>query len=405
MITTGSVRFSAAAALLLFPASLTFVAASPDAPVESAPDVELAADSLSTLDYQVNVEVFVEGLETPWAIDFIDEQTVLITERPGRLRIVQNGTLRGEPVQGTPEVLNEGQGGMLDVAVDPAYAENGWIYLAYSHEIDDPEAERSGAMTRIVRGRLEGNTWTDQQVIFEAPAETYLPTRHHYGSRIVFDGDGYLFFSIGDRGMGDHAQDLTRPNGKIHRVYPDGSIPEDNPFVAVEGALPSIYSYGHRNPQGIAVHPVTGDIWAVEHGPLGGDELNHVFPGRNYGWPVISYGINYNGTVMTEHRRRLGMEQPVTYWRPSIAVSGLSFYDGDAFPLWHLHMVVSALNYQDVRLLDVDSDRVMHQEVILKDAGRVREAVTGPDGAIYVVLNNPDQVVRLTPRRLAIRGR
>ena len=375
---------------------------------DAAADPSLApsrtVDTLSALDYSINVEVFADGLEIPWAIDFLDPQTALITERPGRLRVVENGELNPEPVSGTPAVLHQGQGGLLDVTVGPDYATSGWIYLAYSH----PLAESGGggsSMTRIVRGRIQNHAWVDQEVVFEAPHETYREARQHFGSRIVFDPDGYLFFSIGDRGAGDQAQELSRPNGKIHRVLPDGSIPRDNPFVAVEGALPSIFSYGHRNPQGVDVHPETGEVWAVEHGPLGGDEVNRVLPGRNYGWPIISYGINYNGTVMTEYRRRLGMEQPVHYWRPSIAVSGLHFYDGDAFPLWQGHALVGALNYQEVRLLDIANDRVMHQEVILKDKGRVREAAVGPDGAIYVVLNEPDQVLRLTPGALAIRGR
>ena len=362
-------------------------------------------DTLSSLDYEINVEIFADGLEIPWAIEFLDAQRTVITERPGRLRLVENGVLRDDPVRGTPQVLHEGQGGLLDVTADPDYASNGWIYLAYSHVLEMPDEERDGTMTRIVRGRIVDNAWTDEQVVFEAPRGTYRPTRHHYGSRIVFDPQGRLYFSIGDRGFGDDAQDLARPNGKIHRVNPDGSIPSDNPFVGVDGALPSIYSYGHRNPQGLTIHPVTGEVWAVEHGPLGGDELNRPQPGKNYGWPEISYGINYNGTIMTEYRRREGMEQPILYWRPSIAVSGLSFYTGEAFPRWRNHLIVGALAYEEVRLLDMADDRVMHQEVILKDAGRVREAVPGPDGAIYVVLNDPGQVLRLTPKREAIRGR
>ncbi len=363
------------------------------------PFISPAPDSVETLDYAFDVEVVARGLEIPWAVDFIDENTILITERPGRVRIVRDGELVDQPIAGTPEVLHEGQGGLLDVTVDPEYASNGWIYLSYSHALPaEADEEEPAAMTRIVRGRIQDDAWTDQEVVFEAPHDTYLTTRHHYGSRIVFDPDGYLFFSIGDRGVMEDAQDLSLPNGKIHRIHPDGSIPSDNPFVDREGALPSIYSYGHRNPQGVAVHPETGAVWAVEHGPRGGDELNRVERERNYGWPVISYGINYDGTVLTEERVGEGMEQPIRYWRPSIAVSGLAFYSGAQLPYWRNKMLVGALRDQEVRLAQIEPGHVVHEEVILKDAGRVREAQPGPDGSIYVVLNEPDMVVRLVPR-------
>lgn len=356
-------------------------------------------DSLETLDYALEAEVFAHGLEIPWAIDFVHADTALITERPGRLRVVEGGRLRPEPVAGTPEVLHEGQGGLLGVAVDPEYAENGWVYLAYSHLLpEEVEGEDSLAMTRIVRGRIQDNVWADEEVLFEAPHNTYRATRHHYGSRIVFDPEGYLYFSIGDRGGREHAQDLSRPNGKVHRIHRDGSIPEDNPFVDREGALPSIFTYGHRNPQGLAVHPVTGEVWDAEHGPRGGDELNRLVAGHNYGWPEITYGINYDGTIITEDRREPGMEQPNFYWRPSIAVSGIAFYDGDRFPYWRNHLLVGALRSEEVRLLNLEGERVLHQEVILKGEGRVRDVAPGPDGAVYVVLNDPHMVLRLTPR-------
>lgn len=363
----------------------------------SDPFITPTPDSVNTLDYAFDVQVFARGLELPWGIDFTDQNTALITERPGRLRVVRNGELMARPVAGTPEVLHEGQGGLLDVAVDPNYSSNGWIYLAYSHALPAAEGERAPAMTRIVRGRIDNHTWTDQEVLFEAPHDTYRTARQHYGSRIVFDPDGYLYFSIGDRGAGEQAQDLSRPNGKVYRINRDGSVPPDNPFVGWEHALPAIYSYGHRNPQGLAIHPVTGELWGVEHGPFGGDELNRIQAGRNYGWPVITYGINYNQTIITEERRRLGMEQPIFYWRPSIAVSGLAFYGGSHLPYWSNNAVVSALRNKEVRLVQIEDGRVMHEEVILKGAGRVREAVPGPDGAIYAVLNDPNMIVRMVP--------
>ena len=306
--------------------------------------------------------------------------------------------LQEEPVKGTPEVLHAGQGGLLDVAIDPDYANNGWIYLAYSHVLKNEGGQRPPAMTRIVRGKIKNNSWVDEEVLFEAPHETYRTTRHHYGCRIVFDPDGYLYFAIGERGYQDMAQDFTLPNGKVHRIYPDGTVPTDNPFYNEKNSIKSLYSLGNRNIQGMAIHPVTGELWATEHGPMGGDELNLIKSGKNYGWPVITYGRNYNGTIITEETRKEGMEQPNYYWKPSTAVCGLDFYRGDLFPKWKNKLLVGALKYEQVSLLDIESDRVMHEEVILKNQGRVRDVSTGPDGAIYVVLNQPGTVLRLTPK-------
>ena len=352
-----------------------------------------------TMDYNLNVEMFAEGLEIPWAIEFLDKNTALITERPGSLRVVKNGKLLAEAVKNTPEVLHEGQGGLLDVAVDPNYDENGWIYLAFSHVLKKDGEGRPGAMTKLVRGKIKDNTWMDEQVIFEAPHETYRTTRHHYGCRIVFDPEGYLYFAIGERGYQDMAQDFTLPNGKVHRIYPDGRIPTDNPWYNEPGSIKSLYSLGNRNIQGMAVHPVTGEVWATEHGPMGGDELNLIQAGKNYGWPVITYGLNYNGTIVSDLTRKDGYEQPIFYWKPSTALCGLDFYNGDLFPKWKNKLLVGALKYEQVSLLDIENDRVMHEEVILKNQGRVRDVSTGPDGAIYVVLNNPGTVLRLTPKQ------
>lgn len=354
---------------------------------------------IETLDYKVDVEVFAEGLEVPWAIDFIDENTALITERPGRLRVVENGNLRAEPVKNTPEVLNEGQGGLMDVAIDPDYKQNGWIYLAYSHVLKGEfDGKRPPAMTRIVRGKIENNNWTNEEVLFEAPHDTYRTTRHHYGCRIVFDPWGHLYFAIGDRGAGYQSQDYTLPNGKVHRINKDGSIPKDNPFLDEEDAIPSLFSLGNRNIQGMAIHPQTGELWTTEHGPMGGDELNKIEWGKNYGWETITYGKNYNGTIITELTHKAGMEQPNLYWRPSIAVCGLDFYHGDLFSKWKNKLLVGALKYEEVRLLQIEGDKVVHQEVIVKNQGRVRDVSTGPEGAIYVVLNNPGTVIKLVPK-------
>ena len=353
---------------------------------------------LQTMDYDVQVQVWAEQLDIPWGIDFVDEQTAFVTERGGHLRVVKDGVLQSEPVAGTPTVLAEGQGGLMDVAVDPDYAENGWIYLAYSHALEGGEdTRRPPAMTRIVRGHVSDNTWTNQQIIYEAPHDTYRTTRHHYGCRIVFDPEGYLYFCIGDRGADEHAQDLSKPNGKVHRIHRDGSIPDTNPFADQPEVLKTIFSYGHRNPQGLSVHPDTGRVWESEHGPMGGDELNLLTEALNYGWPVISYGRNYNGSIITELVRQPGMEQPAIFWRPSPAVCGIDFYRGDLFPKWRNCLIVGALKYEEVTLLTIEQDRVMHQETILKSVGRVRDVACGPDGAVYVLLNKPDMILRLTP--------
>jgi glucose/arabinose dehydrogenase len=360
------------------------------------PQPQPLPETIQSQEYDIRVELVAEGLEIPWAIDFPTPTMALITERPGRLRVVRDGVLDPTPVQGTPEVVHEGQGGLMDVAIDPDYASNGWVYLAYSHAIDG-DGDRPPAMTRIVRGRIEGGTWRDQEVVYEAPHETYLTSRHHYGARIVFDAAGHLYFSIGDRGRRPQAQDLSRPNGKVHRIHRDGSIPEDNPFVGREDALATIYSYGHRNPQGLAVHPETDVLWDTEHGPMGGDEINAIQAGRNYGWPVISYGRHYNGKILTELEAQEGMEQPTLFYRPSTGVCGLDIYRGDLFPKWRGHLFVGALKYESVDLVTVHGDRVLHSETIVKNLGRVRDVAVAPDGSVYVVLNGPGRVVRLTP--------
>lgn len=348
----------------------------------------------TTWDYEVKADVWVEGLDNPWSIDFIDRRRALITEKSGRLRLVENGILHPDPIAGTPQVVDEGQAGLLDVAIDPEYASNGWIYLSYSH--GKGGGRRMPAMTRLVRGRILDHRWAEEQVLFEAPEASYSDGGVHFGCRIVFDREGRLYFCIGERGRQNLAQRLETPNGKVFRIERDGSVPADNPFLSVEGALPQIYSYGHRNPQGLAFHPVTGDLWEAEHGPRGGDELNIVKPGANYGWPVITYGINYNGTIITRDRVRDGMQQPAWVWRPSIAVCGIDFYRGGEFPTWQNHLLVSSLANETLRLLHIEEGRVIHEEVIVQGHGRLRDVVTGPDGAIYVAVNGPHHILRLT---------
>ena len=340
------------------------------------------------------LETVADNLDTPWSLAFLPDGRMLVTEKAGRLRIVQDGKLQPEPVAGVPAVWSKGQGGLLDVAVHPDYAAegNGWIYLSYS----DPGAGDS-AMTAVVRGRLRDGQLVDQQTVYKAAPELYTTGPVHFGSRFVFDGKGHLFFTIGERGQQVHAQDLSRPNGKVHRIFEDGRVPEDNPFAGRQDALATIWSYGHRNPQGLAQHPVTGDLWDAEHGPRGGDELNRVVAGRNYGWPVITYGMNYDGTPMTDKTAQEGMEQPVTYWVPSIAVCAIDFYTGDRFPQWKNHLLLGALAQQELRRIEITDGAVTHQEVLFKNIGRVRDVVSAPDGYVYVAFNEPGRVARLVP--------
>lgn len=343
-------------------------------------------------EHAFRVETVAEGLDTPWSVAFLPDGRMLVTEKPGRLRVVEKGRLLPEAVAGLPPVWSQGQGGLLDVAVHPDAATNGWVYLSFS----DP-GEGGSAMTRVIRGRLRDGSLVDQQVLFEAPKPLYRRGGAHFGSRFVFDGKGHLFFSIGERGHKDDAQDLSRPNGKVHRIHDDGRVPADNPFAKQAGAMPTIWSYGHRNPQGLARHPVTGDLYDAEHGPRGGDELNLVLPGRNYGWPVITYGMNYDGSPITALTAKEGMEQPLTHWTPSIAVCALDFYAGDRFPRWRNHLLVSSLAAEELRRLVIEGNGVTKQEVLFKGIGRVRDVVSGPDGLVYVAFNGPDRVARLVP--------
>ena len=341
------------------------------------------------------------GLQNPWGIAFLADGDILITERPGRLRIVREGRLLPDPVPGVPEVLAQGQGGLLDVQPHPDFTENRLIYITYSRAYTDLE----GARTVLIRGAFQDDALTNIEEIFSAQAVG----RGHYGSRIAFDGNGYVFITAGDRqapSRGDlyahPAQDLSNHHGVVVRLHDDGRIPADNPFVGTAGALGEIWSYGHRNPQGLAFHPLTGDLWANEHGPQGGDELNVVLPGRNYGWPVIGYGVNYgSGTTIHEGTLKEGMESPKHFWVPSIATSGLMIYTGDKFPAWRGNVFVGGLGGEQLSRLTVDGQTVLNEETLFQRMGRIRDVRQGPDGYIYLAIEGqrgePSGVVRLEP--------
>lgn len=339
------------------------------------------------------VDTVVTGLSVPWGLAFLPDGDMLISERAGTLHRFSGGKL-SPPIEGLPPIMAFGQGGLLDLSLHPDYANNGWIYIAYS-ALDTESDERKGN-TAIMRARLQGNKLVDQQIIYKGSPHTNRG--HHFGCKIAFDNKGHIFFGNGDRGQHfDFPQKLENHNGKIHRLNDDGSIPADNPFVNTPGAMPSIYSYGHRNPQGTCIHPGTGELWVTEHGPRGGDELNLIRPGLNYGWPVISYGINYDGTVLTPATQKEGMEQPVFYWTPSIAPCGMTFVTGDRYKNWHHNLLVGALSFKYLERVVINDHSVMHREKLLDGIGRVRNVVMSPDGFIYVAIETPGKILRLLP--------
>jgi glucose/arabinose dehydrogenase len=336
-----------------------------------------------------HTQVVAKGLKNPWGMAFLPDGRILVTERPGTLRMIENGTLLDAPVSGVPDVVAKGQGGLLDVALHPEFETNSYVYLSYSIPLE------GGTHTAILRAKLDGNALTDTTVIFTGgPAST---RGHHFGSRIVFDNDGYLYFSIGDRGQMEDAQLLTNAAGKVFRIHDDGRVPEDNPFVNEAGAFTQIWSYGHRNIQGFTKHPETGVLWAHEHGPRGGDELNIVKKAANYGWPTITYGINYDGSIITNEREKEGMEQPVTFWDPSIGPSGLTFVTGDMYPGWKGNAMVGALAFTALYRVEITDSTAGAKEQLLANIGRVRDVRQAPDGYLYVMVESSGEILRLLP--------
>ena len=341
----------------------------------------------------IKLDTLASGMDQPWGITFLPNNEILITEKSGTLfKRAADGVMH--EISGIPEVKSNGQGGLMDVEVHPDIENNGWIYIAYSKP--DPTNSKD-ATTAIVRGKLDGNRFVDQKEIFVALP--YSSKKYHFGTRMEFDKEGYLYVSVGDRGSRDvNPQNLDNHCGKIHRIHDDGSIPKDNPFVNTAGAMPSIYTYGNRNPQGVALNPADGSIWQNEHGPRGGDEINIVKKGVNYGWPVISYGINYNGTIFTEQTEAKGMEQPIMYWLPSIGVCGMTFVDSDKYGRkWKNNVLSGSLRFKYLERAVVENDEIMHREKILENIGRLRVVEVGPDGYIYVGVEEPGYVFRLLP--------
>ncbi|HNI51849.1 PQQ-dependent sugar dehydrogenase [Accumulibacter sp.] len=333
------------------------------------------------------------GLEHPWGLAFLPDGRMLVSERPGRLRLIDaKGNLDPQAVKGLPPIAAIGQGGLLDVAVHPAFRQNGWIYLSYV------AAGTGGYGTEVLRARLRNRALHDVQVVFRMRPKS--ATGYHFGSRLVFDREGYLYITLGDRGEQERAQRLDDHAGSVIRLHDDGRVPADNPFVRQAGALPEKFTLGNRNIQGAAVHPATGELWAHEHGPQGGDEINVIRAGVNYGWPVITYGRNYgSGTRIGEGSEKAGMAQPVLQWTPSIAPSGMAFYTGNRFPAWQGDLFVGALRDQMLLRIRLDGERVVRQEALLKSViGRIRDVRNGPDGLLYLLTDSPSGVLaRLQP--------
>ena len=366
----------------------------PVAAVLAAAPLGVTADVIVSEEHTFRVVEVATGLDHPWGLAFLPDGRMLVTERPGRLRTVAAGRLDPEPVAGVPRVRASGQGGLLDVALHPEFGENGWVYLSYA------AGSWGRAGTEVARGRLRDHRLEEVEVLFRA-----LPKSsggRHFGSRLRFGPDGHLFISLGDRGDRYRAQDPGDHAGSIIRLRDDGIVPPDNPFVGVEGALPEVYTTGNRNVQGLAFDPETGTLWAHEHGPRGGDEVNVVRPGINYGWPIISYGREYGtGEPVGVGTRREGMAQPAHQWTPSIAPSGLTVYDGDRFPGWKGNLFVGALRFRLLARLVLDGERVVHEERLLEGRyGRIRDVRTGPDGLLYLLTDAPaphGALLRLEP--------
>lgn len=364
--------------------------------------------------HHYRTEILTEDLHQPWAVAFLPDGRFLVTEKRGDLHYIEaDGRLDPRSIKGIPPSVYRGQGGLLDVALHPDYANNGWVYLALSdpHPKDRDKMKKNGqkgdkergkadrvrTLTAVYRGKLRGHRWVENELIWRGPLDDYSTRGNHFGSRLVFQ-NGYLYFPVGERGENMRTQELSVGFGKFYRIHDDGRIPKDNPTFEGAEIPPGTWSWGHRNPQGVAFHPATGELWSTEHGPRGGDELNLIEPGKNYGWPKVTLGMNYNGTPITDLTTAPGIEDPKHAWVPSIAVCGLAFYEGKAFPKWKNHLLVGALKQQEVRRLKLRNGNVIEEEIIFKDFGRVRDVRSGPDGNVYILTNTPGRLVRLLPK-------
>ena len=330
-----------------------------------------------------------QGLQNPWGMAWLPDGRMLVTEKAGEILVFKDGKFTGEKLTGVPAVVDAGQGGLLDIKLHPDYEKNGWIYISYSKPV------KGGSTTTITRFKLNGNNVTDKQDLFEA--RPYLDADYHFGSRIIFDKDNYMFFSSGERGTMKKVWELNNDHGKIHRLKDDGTVPDDNPFVNTAGAKKSIWSYGHRNPQGLVYDKENNRIWGIEHGPRGGDELNLVEKGKNYGWPLTSYGINYDGTVLTEKKEMPGVTNPARYWVPSIGPCGAMIVTSDKYPEWKGNLLVGALALRHIARVQLNGTTYVTEEKLLNNVARFRDVAEGPDGYIYAITEGPGMLLKLVP--------
>ena len=337
------------------------------------------------------VETFAEGFDIPWGMAFLPNKDLIVSDRNGNLWRIKYKSKIKTKISGVPKVRYKGQGGLLDIEAHPDFINNNFLYISFS---DYLESNKNKSFTSIYRYQLQNDNLIDKKIIFKTNNKFYSRSNIHYGIRMVFDKQGFIYFSIGDRGNRNQAQSLNYPNGKIHRLNDDGSIPMDNPFINVKNAIKSIWTYGNRNPQGLAIHPISEIIFESEHGPRGGDELNILFSGNNYGWPEITYGKNYSGTTITKFTHKEGMEQPVIHWTPSIAVCGIDFYDGNIFKNWKNNLLVTSLKFENLYRLTIEQNKVIDQEIMYSAGSRIRDVETGPDGYIYLALEDPGRIIR-----------
>ncbi|MES2693997.1 MAG: PQQ-dependent sugar dehydrogenase [Verrucomicrobiota bacterium] len=351
--------------------------------------------------HSFTLDTWVDKLAEPYGLAFLGKDRAIVTEKKGAAYLIETGKRAETPIAGMPKVDTAQQAGLYDVVPHPKFAQNGWLYFAFADPKERPDPKDATktekvSLTKIIRGKIKDNALIQQETIYEADVAHYIKAGGvHFGGRIAFDKQDNIYFVVGERGTKMLVQDLTLPVGKVHRLRDDGQLPPDNPYAKDPKAIKSVWSSGHRNPQGLAIDPRNGDIYDAEHGPRGGDELNLVGKGKNYGWPVISYGMEYDGSALTDLTHKEGMEQPVVYWLPSIAPCGINFYTGDSFPKWKNNLFLASLAAMELRRIEIKDQKVVKQEVIFKNAGRIRHVIGGPDGAIYVLL--PERIARLTP--------